>query len=167
MATSPPVTSSPSDILTIARLVRVLERQGGDELSLAQLRTLGLLMRGDERATELARRLAVPKPTMTAVVNSLVVKGYVAREGSREDRRVVRLSITPAGREAHDRAAALLCTALDDLLARCPDPAGVLAALEQLRVALDHRLDERMARRSPPGGEPASPAPTAGTAARP
>jgi len=136
---------TPADVLTVARLGRLVEMNCGDELSAAQFRTLGSLLGGDERASKLAARLAVPKPTLTALVDGLVGHGFVTREKAEGDRRVVRLSITEAGRAAHDRAATHLVEAFDDLLHRCPDPAAVLEVLQVLHLALDERFAERVA----------------------
>jgi DNA-binding MarR family transcriptional regulator len=133
----------PVDLLTVARLARLFEQHCGDELTLSQYRTLGSLSGGDERASTLARRLAMPKPTLTALVDGLVDRGYVTRERSPEDRRVVRLSITAEGRAARARADRHLGRLFADLLERCPDPDAVLAALDGLRVALDDRFIER------------------------
>jgi len=132
-------------LLTLTRLARVLERNTGDELSLPQFRTLGSLLTGDERASELASRLAVPKPTLTALIDSLVARGFVTREGVAGDRRVVRLSITPEGRAAHGRVEDNLAVTFQNLLDLCPDPAAVLAGLDALRHALDVRFAEMVA----------------------
>ena len=142
MATDPPT-------LTIARLCRVLENHGTADLTLPQYRVLGLLSGGDERATELAARLAVTKPTLTALIDGLVERGLVVRETSDGDRRAVRLSITPAGRAAASAAGASLRAVLDDVLGRCADPDAVLAALDDVRRALDARWAERVGARGP------------------
>lgn len=131
--------------LTIARLARVLENHAGSELSMPQYRVLGLLTSGHERATELASKLAVTKPTLTAVIDGLVERGYVGREGADGDRRAVRLVITPAGLAAAEESGRRLRAVLDDVLGRCADPDGVLAALDDLRRALDVRWSERAA----------------------
>jgi DNA-binding MarR family transcriptional regulator len=47
---------------------------------------------------ELSEKLYLHVSTMTGIVDRLVKKGYVQRERSKEDRRVVRLSITATGR---------------------------------------------------------------------
>ncbi len=129
--------------LTVARLGRLLETNSTAELSLPQYRVLGVLSTGEERASQLAARLSVAKPTLTALVDSLVERGYVIREAADGDRRAVRLSITPAGRAALGAAGDQLRGVLDEVLDRCADAAAVLAALEQLRVALDLRWTER------------------------
>jgi DNA-binding MarR family transcriptional regulator len=138
--------------LTIARLSRLLENAATADLTLPQFRVLGLLAAGDERASLLAARLAVAKPTVTAIVNSLVDRGYVVREAAPGDRRVVRLSISPAGIAAAEAAGARLRAVLDDVVARCADPDAVLAALDELRVALDDRWAERVAEQQPLAG---------------
>jgi DNA-binding MarR family transcriptional regulator len=137
--------------LTIARLSRALENHGTGELSLPQYRVLGLLASGHERAGDLAARLAVTKPTLTALVDGLVERGYVARETPAGDRRAVRVSITDAGRSAAEVAGRGFRQVLDDVLGHCADPAAVLAALDQLRVALDARWAARAATAQPAG----------------
>lgn len=131
--------------LTIARLARVIENHADSELSLPQYRVLGLLSSGHERATGLASKLAVTKPTLTSLIDGLVERGYVGREGADGDRRAVRLVITPAGLVAVEEAGRRLRTVLDDVLGRCADPAAVLAALDELRRSLDARWSERAA----------------------
>ena len=49
-----------------------------------------------------ARALGVTMGTLTISVNSLVKKGYVQRIRSDEDRRVVLVSLTDRGRQAHE-----------------------------------------------------------------
>ena len=49
-----------------------------------------------------ARILSVTVGTLTIAMNNLVKKGYVSRERSSEDRRVVLVSLTDKGRKAHD-----------------------------------------------------------------
>lgn len=134
--------------LTIARLHRALEHTPDAELTLPQYRVLGRLAVGDERAGLLAQRLAVSKPTMTVLIDSLVERGLVTRETAPDDRRAVTLSITAAGRSAIDRTAAALRAMFDDIVERCTDPDAVRAALAQLAPALDEWAEERVAARS-------------------
>ncbi|MCU1389128.1 MAG: hypothetical protein JWL72_2466, partial [Ilumatobacteraceae bacterium] len=131
--------------LTIARLSRVLENHGTGDLSLPQYRVLGLLSSGEERASLLAARLSVAKPTLTSLVDSLVERGFVVRETLHGDRRAVRLSITEAGRATLTASALQLRTVLDTVLDRCADPAVALAGLEQLGAALDSLWAARLA----------------------
>lgn len=51
--------------------------------------------------SSVAKILSVTVGTLTIAVNSLVKKGYVHRERSEEDRRVVLISLTEKGRKAN------------------------------------------------------------------
>ncbi len=132
--------------LTIARLCRVLECSTAAGLTLPQYRVLGLLAGGDERASLLARRVSVAKPTLTAIVDSLFERGFVAREIPDGDRRSIRLSITDSGRSQLRNAADEFRGVLDEVLAECADPDAVLDALAALGDALDERWLQRVAK---------------------
>src|SRR5262247_2755234 len=87
----------------LAFAARKLERSAGD-LTLAQYRVLALVAAGDERSSHVAERLAVAKPTITAVVDGLVERGLVTRSAVEGDRRSLRLALTPAGTGALRKA---------------------------------------------------------------
>lgn len=129
----------------VTRLFRALEHTPDIELTLPQYRVLGLLAAGDVRAGHLATGLAVTRPTVTALVDSLVERGFVVREQSAGDRRSVTVSITEAGQRAVAATGASLRRTLDDIVSRCDDPDGVRAALDQLVTALDSWWDDRKA----------------------
>jgi long-chain acyl-CoA synthetase len=133
-----------SHVRTLARLARMLERGAGD-LSLPQYRVLALVDGGGERASHLAERLAVAKPTVTAVVDGLVERGYLKRTADAGDRRATRITLTSAGRRALWDAEAAMEQRLDDVLARADDPAAVGAALADLGLALDRTRAQRLA----------------------
>jgi DNA-binding MarR family transcriptional regulator len=59
---------------------------------------------------ELARECKLDGGAMTRTLDRLEAKGLVARVRSSEDRRVVNLALTPAGREAARGIPAVLCT---------------------------------------------------------
>jgi DNA-binding MarR family transcriptional regulator len=115
------------------------------ELTLAQYRLLAMVASGDERASQLAGRLALSKPTVTAVVDGLVERGLLARSEVAADRRVVRLTLTPAGRSALAATEAAMAEQLARLVPRCDDPGLVMASLGQLGRALEAAFAERMA----------------------
>ncbi len=52
---------------------------------------------------ELAAELAVPLTTMTSTVERMVQKGYLQRQRIEEDRRVVLVSLSPAGRDLFEQ----------------------------------------------------------------
>jgi DNA-binding MarR family transcriptional regulator len=140
--------SRPSDVQlassarTLARAARVLERACG-ELTLSQYRVLALVARGDERATQLAGRLALAKPTITAAVDALVEHGLLTRCDVEGDRRAVRLAITQDGAAALARAEAAMAERLEPLIGACAHPALVIQALAELEAALDARVIAR------------------------
>jgi long-chain acyl-CoA synthetase len=137
--------------LTVSRLHRALEHAPGVELSMQQYRVLALLSAGDARAGYLAQRLAVTKPTVTALTDSLVERGLIARQPDGDDRRAVTLSITDDGRDAVATTAAALRLVLDEVVARCHDPGAVYAALAQLETALDAWWEDRRVAKVPAG----------------
>jgi DNA-binding MarR family transcriptional regulator len=145
---APDADISPA-VLAIMRLSRALEcAETG--LTPPQYRILKLAGAGGERSTRLARRLAVTKPTLTAIADGLVAAGYAIREAEPGDRRVVRLSLTAAGRAALERADAVYAAQLGPLLAQTGEPATVLRSLDLLDAALTR---ERQARHETGTGE--------------
>ena len=132
---------------TIALLARTLERAAGD-LSLPQYRVLALVAAGDERATHLAGRLAITKPSVSAVVDGLVERGYLAREAVADDRRAVRLCVTKAGAAALTTAEDAMADGLEPLLSAVEDPHALFAGLDQVRDEMRARRFERDQARS-------------------
>jgi len=134
-------------VLTLARLARIMERAGGD-LTLAQYRLLALVSGGEDRASQLAGRLALAKPTVSATVETLVERGWLERTAVAGDRRAVRLGLTPAGRVALDTAEHAMRERLEAVLERVADVALVEEALTQLRRALDERRSQMQTERA-------------------
>jgi DNA-binding MarR family transcriptional regulator len=132
------VATAQEAVLTVMRLFRALERIDTG-LTAQQYRILKLAGAGGERSARLAERLAVAKPTLTATADGLVAAGYAQREAEAGDRRVVRLSLTAAGREAVERADAAYAGWLGPVLGATGDPAGVLEALRGLDAAMEER----------------------------
>src|ERR1700712_1656759 len=133
-------------IRALARVARLLERSSGD-LNLAHYRVLSAIAEGSERASRVADRLALGKPTVSAAVESLTKRGLLLREDVADDRRATTLSLTPAGEEALAAVDREMLGYLDDLLGRTPDPEQVLESLGQLGEALDAVAAERATRR--------------------
>lgn len=140
------------DLLTLARLARLLERACGElqpPLTLAQYRLLAMIGSGADRASHLAGQLALAKPTVSATVDTLVERGLVERASSLDDRRVTTLTVTESGQGALAAAEAAMRARLDDVLARLDDVVAVSRALAALRSGLDERRSElRAARRT-------------------
>ena len=140
-------------IMVILRLFRGLECVDAG-LTPSQYRIMKLASAGGERSTRLAQRLAVAKPTLTATADGLVAAGYACRAAEPGDRRVVRLSLTPAGHAALDRADAAYTGWLGQLLDGTGDPEAVLDALELLGSAMTEarRAKQGLAPRRDDGG---------------
>jgi DNA-binding MarR family transcriptional regulator len=154
-------------VMILLRLFRALERVGTD-LTPQQYRILKLAGAGGERSAKLAERLAVAKPTLTAIADGLVAAGYARRETEPGDRRVVRLCLTDAGRGALDRADAAYGQWLDQLLAETAEPDQVVLALDALNEAMDKvRRARHGTAPEPPGNSPRNVTPSPGLAAPP
>jgi DNA-binding MarR family transcriptional regulator len=139
------------DVLTLARISRLLERacssSGQPPLTLAQYRLMAMIGSGTSRASQLAGRLALAKPTVSATLDTLVERGLVDRTTAPDDRRVTSLSLTDAGRAAVGDAEIAMRTRLDDVLAHVEQPEMVRNALAALGHGLDVLREERHAAR--------------------
>jgi DNA-binding MarR family transcriptional regulator len=139
-----------TDVLTLARLARLLERACTDldpALTLAQYRLLAMIGDGAERASHIAGRLALTKPTVSATIDTLVERGLVTRAAADHDRRALRLQLTADGAAVLRTAEIAMRGRLDDVLERLDDRAAVSRALAALGDGLDERRDERRAAR--------------------
>jgi len=84
----------------VEALRRYVYGSGEHRLEIAQVRALeAVVSMGSCRLRELASRLGVQPSTASRVVTRLVDKELVERVGSTDDRRTVRITPTPAGRE--------------------------------------------------------------------
>ena len=82
-----------------------------EQMQLTPSQVHALLWLGHEGATtmgELARRLGITEKTMTGVVDRLEREGFVQRERSMQDRRVVHSSLTAEGQRVYQRLDRLL-----------------------------------------------------------
>jgi DNA-binding MarR family transcriptional regulator len=106
-------------------------------LTLPQYRMLSALSEGGQRSARLAQRLAIRKPTATALADGLVAAGYAERESEPGDRRIVRLRMTPAGEAALARADAAFVAKIGPLLEQVPNSAALVEALVAVGPAID------------------------------
>jgi len=125
----------------VARLARSMETALGEaDLSPSQYRVLAFLSEdgANAAATALAGRMAVSKPSITALVDGLAQRGLVERRPNELDRRRVQHVLTPEGLAALDRADAAVNARLEQLVSLLEpaerDAAG--AGLEQWGEAL-------------------------------
>jgi long-chain acyl-CoA synthetase len=152
----PPVSSDaprgvdPSAGRAAARLARTIENALTDTgVSLPQYRMLVFLSDlGNAAASALAGRLGVSRPSVTALADGLVARGYAERVPDPTDRRRVGHVITSAGVEALARADAAVSARLADLAEKIPEPTDRAAAVHGLTIwlaALDAEREARLA----------------------
>lgn len=131
-----------------ARLARAVENAlGGVDLSLPQYRMLVFLDdMGSTAASALAGRLGVSRPSVTALVDGLVARGFAERSTDTADRRRVAHVITPAGRAALEAADDAVAGRLGELAEKIPEPGARSAAVDGLVDWLDALNAEREAK---------------------
>ncbi|MEV4509998.1 MarR family transcriptional regulator [Dactylosporangium sp. NPDC049525] len=103
--------TDPAEVALVDALARsayvvmgVLSRVGArHDLSLTQLRTLGILRDRRARMTDLANFLGLDKSTMSGLVDRAERRGLLERGRSRADGRAVEVFMTAAGLELADR----------------------------------------------------------------
>jgi DNA-binding MarR family transcriptional regulator len=127
----------------MAMLGRALERACAD-LTLAQYRILAMVASGDARASKLAERLAVAKPTVTAVVDGLVDRGYLRREAVPGDRRSASIVVTAEGRDRLATAEDAMSARLDKLLGAVSDRDAFLRGLVEIDAAMRSEMQARL-----------------------
>jgi DNA-binding MarR family transcriptional regulator len=137
-------TQAVEAVRAIARASRLLERASG-EVSLAHYRVLSAIASGDERASRIAERLALGKPTISAAVDALCQRGLLHRSGLQGDQRVVTLRLTSDGEALLDRVETSMIIRIDDLCRRTLDGAQTMAALVTLGAAIEEAQAERAA----------------------
>jgi len=134
---------------TVAWLAKQVERALAEvDLSLAQYRVLGFLSEGSAVSSAVAEGLAVRPPSITAVIDGLVVRGLVVRHTIAGDRRRVSLVVTDEGAKVFDQAEAVVAGRLWAIAGFLDDDDGgerALADLGRWSVALRayHRACKR------------------------
>ena len=73
------------------------------DVSITEVHTVAAIgMYGTKTMSETARGLKITMGTLTVAINNLVKKGYVVRNRSTKDRRVVFIQLSERGRKAYD-----------------------------------------------------------------
>jgi DNA-binding MarR family transcriptional regulator len=126
-------------------VVRHSKEKGSATSPWTTYRILGVLSgRGSLSQTELSRISGILKTNLSPLVEKLVEEGAVERLPDAADRRVVRLSITRAGRDTLDkgmeRSRSLLRAKLSVLSP--PERKKLLGSLETLIALLDKATQE-------------------------
>jgi long-chain acyl-CoA synthetase len=140
---SSPARPAPGRIAV--RLARQVELALAEvDLSLPQYRILIHLDEGKIAASTLADKLAVSRPSVTAVVDGLVTRGLVERHHDPGDRRRVGHDLTTEGRALLRRADQCVDLRLSEIASfieaepiKAKSIEGPLEALERWQVALE------------------------------
>ena len=101
-----------------SRLARIAATH---ELSLIQVRLLGILRDREPGMLELARHLELEKSSLSGLVDRAEARGLVERVASREDRRATSVRLTARGRQLSRAVEAEVETDVGALLGELPD----------------------------------------------
>jgi DNA-binding MarR family transcriptional regulator len=133
-----PRSSLEDAIQVLVRVGRILD-QTPTPLPLAHYRVLALVASGERRASRLASRLPVAKPTITSAVDALATAGLLVRRRDDIDGRVVSLSVTESGRMVLHATTEALVEKLQPFFAAVSDPKALIHLLVEVGEAIDSR----------------------------
>jgi DNA-binding MarR family transcriptional regulator len=136
-----PIVAIDEALTRLAKLYqfRSLEERGYAGLTVSQSYSLrDLYFNGPRSMSELAAHLGVPLSTMTGVVDQLEGKNLVERVDHPEDRRSLRVRLTPEGKKLYQSAYEAFLGHLTPLLEhRSPAECDrIVSFLEEARVAI-------------------------------
>jgi DNA-binding MarR family transcriptional regulator len=124
--------------------------QVGADVTLTQYRSLVVLAsRGPQRTADLAAELGIQPSTATRLCDRLAARGFVRRQPGEDDRRVVLVVLTDAGRNLVGQAMAGRRELLADLLqrVRVTDPQAFAEVATALAVAAGELPESQWRRR--------------------
>jgi DNA-binding MarR family transcriptional regulator len=130
---------------SVAHTGWVIERECANlGITLAQYRLLDFVRTEPVRAGALATKAAISRPNLSAVVETLVTRGWLRRETVPGDRRGVTLEVTESGLDILRQVEDAFAARIEDLLE--PDErATVFAGLHVLLDALHRHSAARAA----------------------
>ena len=104
-----PASDTDPQVVAAARAAARLARQvtislGEVDLSLPQYRVLAFLDEGEAAPSDLAGRLSVSRPSITALMDGLITRGLVDRRPDTDDGRRVHHHLTDDGRDTLQQA---------------------------------------------------------------
>ncbi|MGH9045275.1 MAG: MarR family winged helix-turn-helix transcriptional regulator [Acidimicrobiales bacterium] len=104
------------------------------DLSISQYRILGLLAEGSAISSAIAERLAVRPPSVTSVIDGLVVRGLVVRTHREDDRRRISLALTPTGEHLLGDADRVVNVRLEQIALSLNNSKASTRAMENLEL---------------------------------
>lgn len=144
----------------------VLQREAGRlfrafGVSAAQFNVINLLAArpGGMRASELALSLVVDPSSTTYILDQLEERGLLTRKRDTEDRRALKVLLTPAGKRLHARLIPVYHRALQRMAESfsTAELAGALPFLEKLPVAAVEAIDAVLAEAEGASGRTSKP----------
>jgi DNA-binding MarR family transcriptional regulator len=144
-----PESTGPSELIEAVRALSRLSRivnPGVGGLSTADYRVMSAIGSGEDRASRLAARLALGKPTISATVESLCRRGLVIRSGVPGDSRAVALALSPIGGQVLELVESRMSRQLELLCERTPDAEQVVRSLTWIAAAIEAAVLERAER---------------------
>jgi DNA-binding MarR family transcriptional regulator len=117
--------------------------KSSSELSMAHYRVLSAVSSGDERASRIARRLALGKPAISAAVASLSQRGLLIQADVEGDLRATDLRLTAEGEALLQRVENDMIRRLEHVASKAADPEALMGHLEQLVPAIEEVVAER------------------------
>jgi DNA-binding MarR family transcriptional regulator len=126
-------------VLAVSRLSRIVER-ASDDLSSADYRVMSAIAGGEARASRLASRLLLGKPTISSTVDSLSRRGLIVKSTVEGDNRAVELSLSDDGAELFSRMEGRMVRQLELLAARTPNPEQVIESLDWLGAVIEESM---------------------------
>jgi Transcriptional regulators len=83
------------------KLIRPLEHGSRQFLSPLSLHAMSILSERDTiTMTELAGEMRIAKPQLTPIIDKLIECNWASRENDIDDRRIIKIKITPAGKSS-------------------------------------------------------------------
>lgn len=135
------------ELVRSAGLLHVAGAGSAGQVSLSELLALHELDAGGALAQqELAAKLQLDKSTVSRLVAGLETRSLLIRQRDPNNRRIIRLSLTPAGRRLHlDLAQAMHARQRTVLAAMtAPERTALAAGLAGLLRALSESFDDRV-----------------------
>jgi DNA-binding MarR family transcriptional regulator len=108
-------------IPSVMRLLAAELRQANTPLLPPQLAAMTLLAENSYNLSEMAEQHGVSLPTMSSTISRLVAAGWVERHRLEEDRRVVMLTLTPAGHQVVEEIGQKMVDKLATQLSEIPN----------------------------------------------
>ncbi len=91
------------DIIPLVMRVMSGEMRSTDwAMNPGQMPVMGVLIRRRHTLSDLAERLSVSAPSMSATVSTLEARGWLTRERDTDDRRIVWIALTEEGQRAYE-----------------------------------------------------------------